>query len=62
MRTITLLTVLIFITSYSCSAQRTSVDQTEIRSIIDRYSKSVIARDCTAFYDLFKPCLLQPAL
>ena len=53
MKTTTILSFILLITIRQTYAQQPADNHREIRDIIEKYSKSVIERDSTAFYDLF---------
>lgn len=53
MKPIKLLLILLLITVQQSYAQQTNDDKKEINLIINKYSKSVIEKDSTTFYDLF---------
>lgn len=53
MKTITLLTIIFLTIAQQSFAQQTTDNKKEISVLIDKYSKSVIKKDSTSFYELF---------
>jgi hypothetical protein len=53
MKTIQLLSIILFITVQQSYAQQTTDNKKEINLLINKYIKSVIEKDSTTFYDLF---------
>ncbi|SEW45807.1 Putative lumazine-binding [Chitinophaga sp. YR573] len=53
MKTITLLTIIFLTIAQQSIAQQTTDNKKEISILIDKYSKSVIEKDSTSFYELF---------
>ena len=53
MKTIKLLTIVLFISMQQLHAQQTTDNKKQISALINKYIKSVIEKDSATFYDLF---------
>src|SRR4051812_41319729 len=58
MKNIKLLSVIFLINAQNSYSQKLTNNRTEITNVINKYSKSVIEKDSTAFYSLFNDGLI----